>query len=531
MSKEPLFAAMFDCSRNAVLNLVTAKAMAATIKSFGYNAMLLYTEDTYEIEGEPYFGYLRGRYSKEELRELDAYCDSIGIELIPCIQTLAHLNQIFHWSTYEDIHDSKDILLPKEERTYELIEKMFQTCHECFKTKRIHIGMDEADVGRGKYLDKHGYEKRKSIIADHLRRVLEIAKKYGFEPMMWSDMFYGSYFMSAPSKEERENIPEGVTMVYWDYYAPDKKHYVERIRNQTQDKNPVYFAGGIWSWMGFGPCNKYSLVRMSSSLKACREEGIKDVIMTMWKDNGGECSFFSLLPSLFAARRLYEGETSLPKIKKEFEALTKERWSDFMLLDSLNAFNLPQKKEITNVAKWATYEDPLFHSAYGHVDLSKEEEWKKISKKLKNAAKRSPNYAYVFEEGSALAAFLYYKYGLAKKIYNLYQSKDKDGLRELLPSFKKMQKALRAFYEKFRCLWNKENKSSGFEIQDARLGGLMLRLEDTERTLKEYIDGKIERIEELEDPFPLDALCANPSDPKAEFYENNYALWMSVNAY
>ena len=34
--------------------------------------MQLYTEDVYEPEGEAYFGYLRGRYTKRELKELDA---------------------------------------------------------------------------------------------------------------------------------------------------------------------------------------------------------------------------------------------------------------------------------------------------------------------------------------------------------------------------------------------------------------------------------------------------------------------------
>ena len=41
--------------------------------SLGYNTLLLYTEDTYEVPDEPYFGYMRGRYSQAELRELDAY--------------------------------------------------------------------------------------------------------------------------------------------------------------------------------------------------------------------------------------------------------------------------------------------------------------------------------------------------------------------------------------------------------------------------------------------------------------------------
>lgn len=44
----------------------------------------LYTEDTYKIDGEPFFGYLRGGYTQEHLKEIDDYAFNLGIEVIPC---------------------------------------------------------------------------------------------------------------------------------------------------------------------------------------------------------------------------------------------------------------------------------------------------------------------------------------------------------------------------------------------------------------------------------------------------------------
>ena len=124
------FGVMLDMSRNAVMKPEQVKAFAATIKKLGYNMIQLYTEDTYEIPEEPYFGYLRGRYTKEEMKDMVAYCSSIGIEMIPCIQTLAHLNQAFHWKPYQAINDIDNILMVGEERTYEFIENMFRSLRE-----------------------------------------------------------------------------------------------------------------------------------------------------------------------------------------------------------------------------------------------------------------------------------------------------------------------------------------------------------------------------------------------------------------
>ena len=67
------FGTMLDCSRNAVMTVEALKRWIDLTADLGYNTLLLYTEDTYEIEGEPYFGYMRGRYTKEELREADRY--------------------------------------------------------------------------------------------------------------------------------------------------------------------------------------------------------------------------------------------------------------------------------------------------------------------------------------------------------------------------------------------------------------------------------------------------------------------------
>ena len=62
---------MLDCSRNAVPTVSSAKKWIDITSDIGYNTLLLYTEDTYEVDDNPYFGYMRGRFSQQELQELD----------------------------------------------------------------------------------------------------------------------------------------------------------------------------------------------------------------------------------------------------------------------------------------------------------------------------------------------------------------------------------------------------------------------------------------------------------------------------
>ncbi len=51
-------------------------------------------EDTYQVEGEEMFGYLRGGYTLSQIKEIDQFSQVFGIEFIPCIQTFGHSEQI-----------------------------------------------------------------------------------------------------------------------------------------------------------------------------------------------------------------------------------------------------------------------------------------------------------------------------------------------------------------------------------------------------------------------------------------------------
>ena len=96
--KPKTFGVMLDLSRNAVMSIPCFKRYLEYLHKMGYNAVYFYNEDAYEVEGEPYFGYLRGRYTRAEMKEIDDYAYSLGIEIIPCIQTLGHFEQYIKWN-------------------------------------------------------------------------------------------------------------------------------------------------------------------------------------------------------------------------------------------------------------------------------------------------------------------------------------------------------------------------------------------------------------------------------------------------
>ena len=306
IEKYELLSYMADNSRNAVLNIPTAKRMIRYLAGMGYDSMMLYTEDTYEIPEYPYFGHMRGRFSESELKELDDYADSYGLELIPCIQTLAHLTTALRWPDFKGYKDSADILLVGDDRTYRFIRAALEQCKKCFRSRQINIGMDEAHmIGCGEYLKKNGYHKPSDIMLEHLNQVVDICHEFGFHPMIWSDMFFrmaynGEYYIKEGWLPEDvvKKVPEGLELTYWDYYTMDGEMFAHMLDCHNQFKNPISFAGGAWKWNGFGAHNAFSLKSTKMQLDLCEERGMKRIIVTGWGDNGGEASQFSAFASV-----------------------------------------------------------------------------------------------------------------------------------------------------------------------------------------------------------------------------------------
>ena len=515
---------MLDCSRGAVYTVPAIQKFIDLIAQMGYGSLQLYTEDVYTLEGEPYFGYMRGRYSEDELRSLDAYAAEQGIELIPCIQTLAHLGGITRWGyPYGAVTDNADILLAGEERTYELIDKMFAACARCFKSRRINIGMDEAHtVGLGKYLDKHGYQNRFDILAKHLGRVSEIAKKYGFRPMMWSDMFFrlathGIYTAEAIDDEVFRSvsalIPENVDLVYWDYYSKDEANYDMMLRAHKKLKERIVFAGGAWSWSGFAPCNGFSVAASRAAVSACEKNGVQDIFFTVWKDDGSESSLFSILPSLFCAAEYCAGNFDEKKIHARFEKLIGIAWDDYMALDLPNLRD--ERNEIENACKYMLYSDPFLGIFDWTTEGCSGEEFAETKKTLA-AGEKSVRFGYIFKTLAALCDVMEIKYTLGIRTRVAYREKDKVNLESLADEYKELEKRLAKFYKRFAAQWAQECKPNGFEKHDIRLGGLMQRVRHCRKRLRKYFTGELRSLPELEEeilPFggnkPGNSICFN----------------------
>lgn len=491
---------MVDVARNYPLKVETFKKLIRYMALLGYSTLKIYLEDLLEVKNEPYFGYLRGRYSKEEIKEIVNYADLFKIEVMPYIQTLAHLNQIKRWCVYRDHFDIGDILLVDDERTYTLIDNMLETISESFTSKRINIGMDEAYLlGRGKYLDKNGYEKRVNIFKKHLSKVLTLTSKYNLDVEMWGDMFFNnsSYAYDNLSVEDLNKV-NNLKLVYWDYEYKDVKEFQSLIKLHKKVSDKVSTAGGSWKWLGLVPNNKYAIAGNINFMKASLKENIEEYTLTCWGDNGSSASIFSILPTLFAVANFsfYQGNK---KIDYLFKDIFKISFKDFLYVDKVNnvTINDPINAK-NNISRIYLYNDLLLGTYNSLIDKDQISTYKVIKKKLNKLSKNN-SFNYIFKTLFEFCRVLILKVDIMDELRIAYQDNNKEKLNEILIKLNKLKNTFDKFYIALYEQYHLEAKGNGFDVIDIRLGGILQRIKTTIRKINDYLKygTKIDELEEI----------------------------------
>ncbi len=510
LSETPAFQSsgvMFDCSRNAVVSVEGLKGFLRKMALQGLNLAMMYTEDTYEVPEQPWFGYKRGRYSMAELKELDDYAYLLGIEMIPCIQTLGHLDRVMHWEPYFPVRENNAIIQPDLEETYEVLEQLIRSACAPYRSKRIHLGMDEAwGLGLGGHLNRCGYENPNFIMGRHLKRVLDICDKYGLKAMMWSDMYFqcdALHYHSEqdPTPEAIAAVDKRATLVYWDYYQNEEREYDDAIRKHNLFGAETVFAGGIWTWVGMAPDYPTTIANTAAALASCRKNGIPLVFATCWGDCGQECIMLGALygMQLYGEMTWHSGEYDEDWTKERFRRCCHCDADAFLALSELNLLpGQTRTKFPSNPSKPVLYQDPLVQLFEKDLEIfDAASHFAALVPVYAAAARENPEYKLFFDFYTALAHALSLKARYHQEAAPALREKNTDKAQALSEDIPAIVSAMEALRLVWRQLWESVNKSWGFEVIDFRLGGVMARLNTAADRLAAFARGEIEDIPEL----------------------------------
>ncbi len=504
---------MIDASRNAVMTVDAIKEMTRYLAVMGYGLVMMYTEDTYEVKEYPYFGYMRGRYTYDELKSCDDYADMFGIEMIPCIQALSHLEQFLRWNEVSYLKDTKSILLVGSEKTYEFLDACIKSAMAPFRSKRINLGMDEAwELGRGRYLDKNGLRPTFEIFCDHLKRIDEITKKYGAEPIIWTSTFRSvcevdGKFDPKIAEKVKALLPDGISLNFA-HYGEVKNHLEENAPNVMLFGAPISYGGGLWNWAGHYPEWNWSFYNIKRSVDEFNKYNMSEYIMTSWGNDGHECDPFAILPGLLYTSELcFNAPGDTDTLRRRFNFLFSGDYDAFYDMHNYqNNFDDDSVYEknfhLRFCGKKNMWNDPM-EGLIDH-DLMKKpmsdyyKRWADRYEPLKNDTSR---WGYLYGQAYNVFNVLAQKCYISEQLVTAYKNNDREFLKrvadELFPSLKK---AVAELQEVDRSAWLSNRKVFGWSLQDWRYGGLISRIDTGIIRLNQYLKGEIDRLEDLEEP-------------------------------
>lgn len=506
---------MWDISAGSAPTVKATFEFCEYLALMGYNQIQLYMEDMYCVPERPFFGYLRGRYSYDELKEIDDYCFDLGIEAVPCIQTLGHMQHYLKWPEGGDVAENGMVLLPESEKTYTFIEQMLRNASAPFRSRQIHVGMDETHgLGLGNYLKTHGYTDPLKIFIDHLNKVTEICLYLGLKPMMWYDMLfcfsaknYGKYEKdTVVPKELSDKIHPEMKLVYWHYgevLNQDCDDYMIK-KHLDMGRLPMY-GGGVWIWAGALPDNIYTELGTREALPACKKNGVKEVMLTVWAYNT-TIYHNALLELCRYGEYTYNDDDR--NIKERFEFITKADHDAFLKMSNYHAM-YDSGKDYDAIPYDYRFEGEKINSQdmlLGVLDETLINEprsgfYAKMADYYRTVVEENENgeWDYLYRYTLALFEGMAAKSEIGETLTVAYKNGDRAQLERIADLMHTVYEKVEEVRSCHVYHMEKYLRPFGREKMLKAYGGKKERALYCEKRVRDYLAGRVDRLEELEE--------------------------------
>ena len=500
-----------QCAEYAVINVKTLKELVIEHALCGMDYMQLYIETVYEIDGEPYFGYRRGRYTKEEIREVVAFGKIFGVKIVPAIQTLGHLSNLFKWAPYGEIFDISGTMLVGYEPSYALIGKMIAAVADCFGSDEINLGMDEAyfmGFGRYNWFVDDSRPDRNELYINHVKRVKEIAEKHGFTDIaIWFDNLFEMNFKGYIDPPEwlfkdfpdrvRETFPD-IRLIYWNYGITDVPDFVRFIGYVRQLSDNVSFASMAHGYTSFAPQNSITETLVSTALEGSKITGITDLMITWW---GSKISPIALVPSYYDYTER-TAETSGYTEDERAAFLYGHTYSELKRLDAPNfvceGVSATGNAEGKNLPLYALFDDPLYPLLARHVPHNVSGAYAECEKQMRACAAKKSIFGSIFAFEAELCRVLSTKAELYTHAKAAYDRKDLIALGAVSDELAKAQSAMTGFFATYRDYYLSFAKPDLFTQWESAFGAVIFRLGLAKEKIDAFVAGKTDSVPELE---------------------------------
>lgn len=283
---------MLDVSRGRIPTMANLKSQIDRLALYKINQLQLYMEDGLFMEGFEEIWSKTDSFTPEEILELDLYCDSKGIELVPAIATFGHLYGLLRSESFQEYCEMEagtgepftwyhrmryhSINISKEE-SFDFITGILDRYLPLFRSSRINICCDETfDLGKGKSAHLLLNKSYGELYLSFVNRLIGHLQDKGKEVMLWADIL-----LNHPDSLDTLN-PE-VTCLNWYYYYNAKEESVKLLKEHGFRQ---YVCPGVSGYSRLINAFDMSFTNIREMASLGEAYGAQGLLNTEWGDTG-----------------------------------------------------------------------------------------------------------------------------------------------------------------------------------------------------------------------------------------------------
>ncbi|HTI10874.1 MAG TPA: beta-N-acetylhexosaminidase [Puia sp.] len=292
--------------RIQVMTMPALKAFAQKIRGQGINTLIMEYEATYPYEHHP---LIPGKYAytRAEIVSFIAFCNKLGLDVIPLQQSFGHVEYILRHYRYKGLReDDEDLsqVCPLEAASDSLLfTELYTELVSTHTSPYIHIGGDETHLlghcARCRLkAEKEGISR---LYIDYINMLCRIVVRLGKRPVLWADI-------ALKYPEALQSLPKGTIFVDWNYgWDLNRFGEHEKLLNSGYE---IWGAPALRS----SPDNYYltqwekHFNNIRDFVPKAREMGYKGIVMTSWSTSGVYSYLYeseNSLIDLYAVRHVY----------------------------------------------------------------------------------------------------------------------------------------------------------------------------------------------------------------------------------
>ncbi len=292
--------------RIQVMKIPALKELALKLSKGGINTLIMEYEGTFPFQKHPLIAN-RYAYTKAEIADFVAYCNKLGIDVIPLQQSFGHLEYVLRNNRYKELReDQKDfsqVCPAKEALNVALFTDLYTELIAAHTSKYIHIGGDEThllghDPLCEKLVKEHGVS---DLYGKHIRLLCDIVIKLGKIPVLWADI-------ALKYPDATKFLPKEAILVDWNYgWAMDNfGDHSKLMKSGFQIWGATALRSSPDNY-NFTTWEKH-FDNIRDFIPAARKLNYQGMIMTSWSTSGVYAPVYESgydLADLYPVRRVY----------------------------------------------------------------------------------------------------------------------------------------------------------------------------------------------------------------------------------